>query len=94
MKFTAAKPLKENIHSLMKKAGYRFQEKKENELAFLRPPKGYPRFHLFIKTGGDSLFFNLHLDQKKPAYKGTPAHSGEYEGKIVEKEAKRIKSIL
>jgi len=34
------------------------------------------------------------LDQKKPIYQGTPAHSGEYEGKVVEEETERIKQIL
>ena len=37
---------------------------------------------------------NLHLDQKKPVYRGTVAHSGEYEGEIVAKEIARIKNIL
>ena len=29
---------------------------------------------------------SLHLDQKKPIYIGSPAHSGEYEGELVENE--------
>jgi hypothetical protein len=37
---------------------------------------------------------SLHLDQKKPIYKGAPAHAAEYEGELVEKEAERIKNIL
>jgi hypothetical protein len=32
----------------------------------------------------------LHLDQKKPQYKGTRAHNGEYDGPIVEREITRI----
>lgn len=40
------------------------------------------------------LIFNLHLDQKKPSYKGSHAHSGEYDGKLVKEEAERIKSLL
>ena len=68
---------------------------------------GYPRFHAYIKInnvsqetphqnkfGTGQAIINLHLDQKKPIYKGAPAHSAEYEGEVVEKEATRIKQIL
>lgn len=67
---------------------------------------GFPRFHAYAKLvgrdsakpaaagRGASLHINLHLDQKRPVYKGTSAHSGEYEGEILKQEAARIKSIL
>lgn len=64
----------------------------------------YPRFHLYIKEKSfvaaasqdklNTFVFNLHLDQKKPSYKGNSAHSGEYDGEVVEEEAERIKNIL
>jgi len=65
-------------------------------LNFVHPIGGdaYPRFHIYLKKEGEDLIFNLHLDQKRPIYKGTTAHSGEYSGEIVGKEAKRIKQIL
>jgi hypothetical protein len=96
MKFIISGPFKENIYSLMRKAGYYFQRKKENksELVFTRPPRGYPKFHLFVKIENDNLIFNLHLDQKEPIYKGAPAHAGEYNGEVVKTEAERIKEIL
>jgi hypothetical protein len=104
MIFTIKGPIKDNIYNLMRKVGYFFQkeDKEKGEFVFVRPPKGYPRFHLYLKVdgstsspqSGEDLIFNLHLDQKRPVYEGTPAHSGEYEGKIVEKEAERIKEIL
>ena len=96
MQFTIQGPFKENLYNLMRKVGYHFQDKEEErrELAFVRPPHGYPRFHLYLKTKGENLIFNLHLDQKKPIYKGAPAHAGEYDGDIIAKEAKRIKQIL
>ncbi|MBZ9577598.1 hypothetical protein KJA13_00985 [Patescibacteria group bacterium] len=91
MKF-AIKNTGENTINLMRKIGYLFQ--KENQ--FVRPlgRSGYPRFHLYIEENNDELILNLHLDQKKPVYKGSPAHAGEYEGKVVETEAQRIKQIL
>ncbi|MDI6602636.1 MAG: hypothetical protein QME57_00755 [Patescibacteria group bacterium] len=98
MRFIIKGPLKENVYNLMRKAGYHFQGKNEEkgELNFVRPPKGYPRFHLFVKieNEGRNLIFNLHLDQKRPIYEGAPAHAGEYDGEVVEREAKRIKQIF
>lgn len=96
MTFTLKGPFKENIYVLMRKAGYHFQGKngERSELIFSKPARGYPRFHAYLKMENDSLIFNLHLDQKKPIYKGTPAHSAEYQGKVVKEEAGRIKQIL
>ncbi len=54
----------------------------------------YPRYHVYIKTEGESIFFDLHLDQKRPIYEGVTAHSGEYDGEVVEREAERIKSTM
>ena len=54
----------------------------------------YPRFHVYIKEDGESVIFNLHLDQKRPIYEGVTAHSGEYDGEVVEREGERIKSYL
>lgn len=69
----------------------------------------YPRFHLYVKeinqvsnsielesrkSGGKGYIFNLHLDQKKPSYEGSTGHSGDYDGPVVEGEARRIQSIL
>lgn len=75
--------------------------KEENgELAFSRPlgtsRSGYPRFHIYLKINVVSreAVINLHLDQKKPIYQGVIAHAGEYQGKILEKEAERIKKII
>ncbi len=96
MKFSVKKNiLKDGVYNLTRKLGYRFQEKdeKNQELIFVRPLdiSGYPRFHLYIKNAEEDLIFDLHLDQKRPIYKGVPAHSGEYEGEVVENEAERIK---
>ena len=94
MKFELKGPFKESIYNLMRKVGYYFQGQDKGELSFTRPPRGYPRFHLFVKVEDDTLIFNLHLDQKRPVYEGAPAHAGEYDGEPVSKEAERIKEIL
>lgn len=50
----------------------------------------YPRFHIYLSEAQDFFEVNLHLDQKKPSYSGFHAHGGEYDGLVVEEEARRI----
>ncbi len=96
MKLTIKGPLRENIYNLMRKAGYCFlrRDKQKNEFEFGRPPRSYPRFHLFMIVKNNNFIFNLHLDQKRPIYEGTPAHAGEYDSEVIKREAQRIKQIL
>ena len=59
----------------------------------------YPRLHLYIElrkndsSNDELVIFNLHLDQKKPAYAGQTRHNAEYDGPVVAKEIERIKSL-
>lgn len=88
--------LKNTIYNLMRDLGYHFQgqDDKTKELGFARPKSGYPRLHLFAKVENDDLLISLHLDQKKPVYDGATAHSGDYDGPVVENEMARIKQYL
>jgi excinuclease UvrABC nuclease subunit len=76
--------------------GYVIIDTNGNENNLVRKLHGdnYPRFHIYLKQTGENLIFSLHLDQKKPSYSGSHAHSGEYFGPVVEAEADRIKEIL
>jgi hypothetical protein len=100
MRFIIKNTSKESTTSLMRKVGYRFWDKigEKGEIAFIRPLErgGYPRFHIYLKTNPETqeLILNLHLDQRRPIYKGAPAHSADYEGKVVEDEAERIKQVF
>ena len=89
---------KETALFLMRRAGYGFERKdpKTGEDVFSRrlSANWYPKFHVYAHKEGDTLFVNLHLDQKKPTYAGVSAHSGEYDGEIVEQEAERIKALI
>ena len=81
----------------MRTLGYKpayFQ--KEGEISIVRQlaRNDYPRFHLYIKQKGTDMSFSLHLDQKKPSYEGSHAHSGEYDGPVIENEVERIKRLL
>ena len=84
----------------MRQAGYHpaGKHEKTGELVFVKriSVSEYPRFHAYVKINDvpQQTFVNLHLDQKKPIYKGSPAHLAEYSGGVVEKEAERIKQIM
>ena len=92
--------IRENITALTRKIGYRYlrEDKERKEHVLIRPLElgGYPRFHLFLKIDSENneLIFNLHLDQRRPIYKGAPAHAADYEGEVLKREAERIKEIL
>jgi len=82
----------------MRDAGYHFQredhERDAIEYSFVRPRIGFPRFHIYAKMEGNDLALNLHLDQKKPVYRRATAHSGDYDGPVIESEAARIKQAI
>ncbi len=87
----------ENIYSLMRRAGYVSVERK-SQFSFIRRigTTDYPRFHIYLtdEKTSNKIILNLHLDQKKPRYSGVRAHSAEYDGRVVKKEAERIKTLL
>lgn len=96
MKFSIKEPNK-NILFLVRRLGYVLRNNEEGECNCVRSLSnmGYPRFHLFIRKDNDRfLALSLHLDQKKPSYKGSSAHSGEYQGELVEKEKERIVKLI
>ena len=95
MKFVCQKP-RDNITNIGRSIGYRFfGTTADDEFNLVRPlGRDYPRFHLYLKDQGKTLEFSLHLDQKKPSYGHETAHSGEYEGELVEAEKQRIEQIL
>lgn len=96
MDFTI-KNLEEGIASIARNIGYLIIDTNPNgEYNLVRKLAGnnYPRFHIYLRQQGSTYNFGLHLDQKKPSYKGTHAHNGEYFGPVVDEEVERIKDIL
>lgn len=82
---------------LQHQAGYSYIESRHTgQGSFVRVfGKGrYPRFHIYIIEEDNKIVFNLHLDQKQTSYEGSTAHSGEYEGEVVEQEAYRLQKLL
>ena len=98
MQFNIKKAEKQNIYNLMRDCGYHFQrqdsERGATEYSFVRPRIGFPRWHIYAKIDGNNFVCNIHLDQKKPVYKGATAHSGDYDEPIVQKEIDRILQII
>ncbi len=98
MKFiiNVASPI--NILQAMRRLGYRFLKKEGQEWSFVMSLErsGYPRFHIYLKPEPNKnlLLFHLHLDQKRPIYKGAAAHSADYQSPLLQKEAARIKAAL
>ncbi|TSC88779.1 MAG: hypothetical protein G01um10143_836 [Parcubacteria group bacterium Gr01-1014_3] len=89
-----------NLTDAMRSAGYHYdgQDPKTKEWRFYRSLSQnlYPRFHIygFLDKAKSIAQLSLHLDQKAPVYQGSSAHSGEYEGEIIEKEVTRIKGAI
>jgi hypothetical protein len=98
MKLTIKQPELDRTPGLwLKQAGYHYNsgERGRGENYVKRLGSGdFPRLHIYIKENKEKIVINLHLDQKKPSYKGACAHNAEYEGEIVEAEIKRLKEIL
>lgn len=89
---------KNNLNStvtyILQRAGYKYiidRNTGQESFARVLGNTGYPRFHLYLEEKGDSIVLNLHLDQKKPLYKGQKAHSGEYDSEVVDEEVKDLK---
>ena len=96
MKFTI-KDIADNPVNLLRRAGYTFQRKDDEEMSFIRPlaSAGYPRFHMYTKLRHEDLEVSFHLDQKKETYGDDTRHHGEYEESgALKAEADRIKSFL
>lgn len=84
----------QNARQVARNLGYaEFDDPNSGQTSYTRRLSGnfYPRFHLYIEEKAGKMIFNLHLDQKQVSYKGHTAHSGEYDGELVEQEGERIK---
>jgi len=88
--------LGQSPRTLLQRCGYASVAGVDGEQSFTRRLGRdiYPRFHIYLKTIDGSTVCGLHLDQKKPSYPGVHAHSGEYSGDTVEREAARISGLI
>ena len=98
MNLTFRKKFTANSRNLLRDCSYiEIFDRKTGKFSFSRKLREdhYPRYHLYVtKEEPGLLQLNLHLDMKKAIYEGVSAHSGEYEGPLIDQEAARIKGIL
>jgi hypothetical protein len=79
---------------MMQKAGYhKHMSFKTKEVSYIRRLGSleYPHFHVYVEELENGFKLSLHLDQKKPSYGEHTAHSGEYDGELVEEEIGRVR---
>ena len=96
MKIFIPGPLADTARNFIRRAGYGEHRGFEDQLSYTRRLQGtpYPHFHAYVEDRDGGMQINLHLDQKQASYEGTRAHTGEYEGPIIEREMIRIKSVV
>ena len=95
----ALEKIKISPDNFMRTCGYVKIENphKNNETSYAKSFEAgrfYPRFHVYLSELSDKkIEVSLHLDMKKPSYEGVSAHSGEYDGELVQKEILRIQEL-
>jgi len=98
MKFTIKKLSRENTPEIMREARYRYLGQSGEQMSFVRAldQNHYPRFHVYLKEDKPKkeVHLTLHLDQKSMSYKGSTAHSGDYDGKLLTEESERLKGAF
>jgi hypothetical protein len=96
MKFVIENPTM-SVANFFRRAGYAFQKREGDEMAFVRrlTDQPFPRLHLFVKTKDFDFHVNFHIDHKAASYEGTSMHSGEYDedSQLLQEEAERLKGI-
>ncbi len=93
--FPSIPPYPEKV--LMKECGYKeIYDQRTRKTSYVRVfgQHFYPRFHCYVLQERGMFVIDLHLDQKAPLYAGQTAHSGEYDGDVVEREGERIRRII
>jgi len=96
MKIVIENP-KISIANFFRRAGYSFQKREGEEMAFVRrlTDQEFPRLHLFCRIKDDNFLLNIHIDHKRASYEGHNMHSGEYEedSDLLRGEAERLKNF-
>lgn len=89
--------LSSSPEQVLRRAGYGFiRDSVRDKESYVRRLGNYhyPRLHMYIKTEGGKVVFDLHLDQKQASYSGSHMHNAEYEGPVVEAEIDRIREFI
>lgn len=84
---------KYNILTLGRKIGYH-PDRHNKSFSRRLDRNEFPRFHIYHKELLEGLELSLHLDQKGACHQGQTAHSGDYQGEVLEAEKARIINLL
>jgi len=89
-------PLPDNPRNVMRRLGYGETMGYKGQMSYERRIHGekFPRYHAYFDERDGGMQINLHVDQKQATYEGSHAHSGEYEGAVVENEMARIEQMI
>ncbi len=98
MKISIPNP-QSHSRNLLRRAGYALHQGRDGEVSYTQRLSGggdYPRFHVYVnrEEPGELMEITLHLDEKKPSYEGFTAHSGQYDGPLVEQERDRLLGLF
>lgn len=86
-----------NVKVAMNRLGYHeHTDRRTRSTSYIRRLRSlpYPRFHVYLEDQSNYLSVNVHLDEKKPSYGGSPRHSGQYDSELVREEVERIQNYL
>jgi hypothetical protein len=86
-----------NSEALIRLCGYgKIVDPVTGDVSYSRKLGGelYPRFHVYIQDFDKYFEVRLHLDQKQLRTEHFKAHAGEYDGMVVENEARRITAMI
>lgn len=83
-------------HVFMRTVGYAKYVNGEGIESYVRRVSGFdfPRFHVYIEDQAEHMTLSIHIDHKAHTYDGVKAHSGEYQGSLIEHELGRIHAAL
>lgn len=98
MKIFLPANLKINVINFVRQLGYaQHFDRLNNRQSFVKrlTRDEFPRFHIYVEKNleGNS-YLTLHLDQKRPIYQAGSSHNADYDGRLVEYEAGKIKKNI
>lgn len=85
--------LSKNASEILLEAGYHFfvdPNTQKSSYVMRIGRQYYPRYHVYISEGDNTVTIDLHIDQKQVSYEGQNMHSGEYDSPVVQEEMGRI----
>ena len=89
-------PLSDHARNILRRIGYAEQRTRSGQISYTKrvSSERFPRYHAYVEDKDGGIQVNLHVDQKEASYEGSSAHSGDYEGPVVEREMATIVAFV